>query len=117
LDSSIDFIKERNHAFQRRRDAALNALNAIDGMRCRRPEGAFYLFPSCEGLIGRATPEGKILQNDVDLSQYLFEYAHVAVVPGSAFGVGGHFRISFATADERLALGCDRISRACERLV
>ena len=117
LDSPMDFMAERNHAFQRRRDTALNKLNAIDGIRCRRPEGAFYLFPSCEGLIGRATPEGKILQSEVDLCQYLFEYAHVAVVPGSAFGRDGHFRISFATSDERLALGCDRISQACDRLV
>jgi aspartate aminotransferase len=116
LDSPMDFLTERNHAFQRRRDTALNKLNAIDGIRCRRPEGAFYLFPSCEGLMGRATPEGKILQHDADLCQYLFEYAHVAVVPGSAFGVDGHFRISFATSDERLALGCDRISQACGRL-
>jgi len=117
LDSPMDFITERNHAFQRRRDTALTKFNAIDGLRCRRPEGAFYLFPSCEGLLGRATPEGKVLQNDLDLCQYLFEHAHVAVVPGSAFGVDGHFRISFATSDERLALGCDRISEACARLV
>jgi aspartate aminotransferase len=116
LDSPMDFIKERNDAFQRRRDTALEKLNAIDGIRCRRPEGAFYLFPSCEDLIGRATPEGKILQNDVDLCDYLFDYARVAVVPGIAFGTGGHFRISFATSDERLALGCDRISQACELL-
>ncbi len=116
LDSPMEFIKERNDAFQRRRDTALEKLNAIDGIRCRRPEGAFYLFPSCEGLIGRATPEGKILQNDVDLCDYLFDYARVAVVPGIAFGTGGHFRISFATSDERLALGCDRISQACELL-
>jgi aspartate aminotransferase len=116
LDSPMDFIKERNDAFQRRRDTALEKLNAIDGIRCRRPEGALYLFPSCEDLIGRATPEGKILQNDVDLCDYLFDYARVAVVPGIAFGTGGHFRISFATSDERLALGCDRISQACELL-
>ncbi|WP_236066974.1 pyridoxal phosphate-dependent aminotransferase [Paraburkholderia haematera] len=116
LDSPMDFIKGRNDAFQRRRDTALEKLNAIDGIRCRRPEGAFYLFPSWEGLIGRATPEGKILQNDVDLCDYLFDYARVAVVPGIAFGTGGHFRISFATSDERLALGCDRISQACELL-
>lgn len=116
LDSPMDFIEERNHAFQRRRDAALATLNDISGIHCRRPEGAFYLFPSCQELIGRATPEGRILQNDLDFCQYLFEQAHVAVVPGSAFGLGGYFRISFATSDERLAQGCDRISQACNRL-
>ncbi|MFM0201844.1 pyridoxal phosphate-dependent aminotransferase [Paraburkholderia fungorum] len=117
LDSPMDFIKERNDAFQRRRDTALEKLNAIDGIRCRRPEGAFYLFPSCEGLVGRATPEGKVLQNDVDLCDYLFDYGRVAVVPGIAFGTSGHFRISFSTSDERLALGCDRIRQACELLI
>ena len=116
LDSPMDFLKERNDAFQRRRDTALEKLNAIDGIRCRRPEGAFYLFPSCEDLIGRTTPEGTVLRNDVDLCDYLFDYARVAVVPGIAFGTGNHFRISFSTSDERLALGCDRISQACKLL-
>jgi aspartate aminotransferase len=116
LDSPMDFIKERNDAFQRRRDTALEKINSIDGIHCRRPEGAFYLFPSCEGLIGKATPEGKVLQNDVDLCDYLFDHARVAVVPGIAFGTDGHFRISFSTSEERLALGCDRIIQACELL-
>lgn len=117
LDSPMDFIVERNQAYQRRRDMALEKLNAIKGIRCRPPEGAFYLFPSCEGLIGKETRDGRVLRSDDDLCQYLIEQAHVAVVPGSAFGFGGHFRISFSTSDERLALGCDRIKQACESLV
>nr|WP_315597253.1 pyridoxal phosphate-dependent aminotransferase [uncultured Cupriavidus sp.] len=116
LDGSMDFITPRNQAFQRRRDACLSALNAIPGVSCRTPEGAFYLFPSCEGLIGKATSEGKILSNDVDVSQFLLERAHVAVVPGSAFGAEGYFRISFATSDERLAEACKRLHEVCTEL-
>jgi aspartate aminotransferase len=82
----------------------LEKFNSIDGIRRRHPEGTFYLFPSCGGLIGRATPEGKVLQNDVDLCDYLFDHARVAVVPGIAFGTSDHFRISFSTSDERLTL-------------
>lgn len=113
LDGPMDFLAPRNQAFKRRRDDCLTALNAIDGIHCRTPEGAFYLFPSCQGLIGRTTAQGKVLKNDVDVSQFFLEDAHVAVVPGSAFGAEGYFRISFATSDERLAQACQRLRDVC----
>ncbi|HAP25805.1 MAG TPA: aspartate aminotransferase [Achromobacter sp.] len=116
LDGPMDFLLPRNQAFKRRRDDCLLALNAIDGVHCRTPEGAFYLFPSCEGLIGRTTAQGKVLSTDVDVSQFFLEDAHVAVVPGSAFGAEGYFRISFATSDERLAQACKRLSDVCGTL-
>ncbi|MEN4918997.1 pyridoxal phosphate-dependent aminotransferase [Achromobacter spanius] len=116
LDGPMDFLAPRNQAFKRRRDACLTALNAIDGVHCRTPEGAFYLFPSCEGLIGRTTKQGKLLKTDVDVGQFFLEDAHVAVVPGSAFGAENYFRISFATSDERLAEACKRLRDACNTL-
>jgi len=112
----MDFLLPRNQAFKRRRDDCLEALNAIDGIHCRTPEGAFYLFPSCQGLIGRTTAKGNVLNNDVDVSQFFLEDAHVAVVPGSAFGAEGYFRISFATSDERLAQACKRLRDVCDTL-
>ncbi|CAB3635308.1 Aspartate aminotransferase [Achromobacter mucicolens] len=112
----MEFLIPRNQAFQRRRDHGLDALNAIEGIHCRTPEGAFYLFPSCEGLIGRTTPQGRVLKSDVDVSQFFLDAAHVAVVPGSAFGAEGYFRISFATSDERLAQACKRLRDTCDTL-
>ncbi|PLP96778.1 pyridoxal phosphate-dependent aminotransferase [Cupriavidus pauculus] len=116
LDGSMEFITPRNQAFQRRRDDCLSALNSIEGLSCRKPEGAFYLFPSCGGLIGKATQDGVVLRNDVDVCQYFLDRAHVAAVPGSAFGLEGYFRISFATSDERLAEACKRIKEVCSVL-
>ncbi len=116
LDGPLDFLAERNEVFRQRRDLCLGAFNSIDGMSCRTPEGAFYLFPSVAGLVGRRTPDGRTLANDADVSRYLLESARVAVVPGSAFGAEGYFRISFATATERLEQACDRIRRACAEL-
>lgn len=83
---------------------------------CRLPEGAFYLFPSCEALLGRRTPEGELLESDQDLARYLLEAGRVAVVPGSAFGLPGHFRISFATDTDRLMEACQRIAVAIASL-
>uniref|UniRef100_UPI003F49A32B pyridoxal phosphate-dependent aminotransferase n=1 Tax=Cupriavidus yeoncheonensis TaxID=1462994 RepID=UPI003F49A32B len=116
LDGSMDFIVPRNQAFERRRDNCLVALNAIEGLSCRKPEGAFYLFPSCAGLIGKTTLDAVTLRNDVDVCQFFLDRAHVAAVPGSAFGLEGYFRISFATADERLEEACKRIKEVCSLL-
>ena len=77
------------------------------------PEGAFYLFPSCAGMIGRKRPDGRVIASDVDFATFLLEEVGVAVVPGSAFGLAPFFRISFATATERLRTACDRIASAC----
>lgn len=116
LDGPMDFLESRNETFRQRRDLCLDAFNATDGLQCRRPEGAFYLFPSCEGLIGRKTPDGITLEDDLAVGRFLLEQARVAVVPGSAFGYPGYFRISFATSTDRLTEACKRIREACHQL-
>ncbi|WP_428830104.1 pyridoxal phosphate-dependent aminotransferase [Cereibacter changlensis] len=116
LDGPQDFLPARRDSFARRRDLVVTALNRIDGIDCRRPEGAFYTFASCAGLIGRKTPEGRVLQSDRNLCDWLLDAADVAVVPGSAFGLSPYFRISYATSEAELteALAC--IAAACARL-
>ncbi len=116
LDGTMDFLAERNDVFRQRRDLCLEAFNSIDGLSCRVPEGAFYLFPSCGGLVGRTTAAGLRIANDADVARFLMEEAQVAVVPGSAFGLEGYFRISFATATTRLQDACERIRMACAQL-
>lgn len=116
LNGAQDFLAPRRDAFKKRRDLVVNALNAIDGITCNTPEGAFYVFPSCEGLLGRSTSDGTILQNSNDVATYLLEKALVAVVPGIAFGAEGFFRISYATSEDVLTEACNRIRTACEAL-
>ncbi|MFC0337668.1 aspartate aminotransferase [Kushneria avicenniae] len=116
LNGPRDFLTEHLEIFRQRRDMCTEAINAIDGLSCRAPEGAFYLFISCQGLLGRQTPEGDVLESDVDVAQFLLEQAHVAVVPGTAFGLAPWCRISFAAATERLGEACARIDQACRTL-
>jgi len=116
LTGPMAFLVERNEIFRQRRDLCLQALNQIDGLSCIRPNGAFYLFPSCAGMIGRKRPDGKVIETDSDFVMWLIEEAGVAAVPGSAFGLAPYFRISFATATERLEAACERIRAACEKL-
>lgn len=116
LDGPMGFLAERNQVFAQRRDLCLAAFDATPGLHCRRPEGAFYLFPDCSGLVGKTTDRGERLNNDADVSRFLLEQGRVAVVPGSAFGAQSHFRISFATATPRLQEACQRIRAACESL-
>jgi len=116
LTGPLDFLEERNEVFRERRDLCVQALNSIDGITCRIPDGAFYLFPSCAGLIGRRRPNGTVIETDVDFATYLLEEVGVAVVPGSAFGLAPFFRISFATSTERLIDACRRIAVASNRL-
>ncbi|PTE19812.1 aspartate aminotransferase [Cereibacter changlensis JA139] len=116
LDGPQDFLAARRDSFARRRDLVVTALNRIDGIDCRRPEGAFYTFASCAGLIGRTTPEGRVLQSDRDLCDWLLDAADVAVVPGSAFGLSPYFRISYATSEAELTEALARIAAACARL-
>ncbi|WP_251976235.1 pyridoxal phosphate-dependent aminotransferase [Salinicola avicenniae] len=116
LGLPLDEIRARNAIFAERRDRCLAAFAEIDGLSCRLPEGAFYLFPNCEALLGRRTPAGDTLDSDQDLARYLLEAGQVAVVPGSAFGLPGYFRISFATDTERLMEACRRIAEACAAL-
>ena len=116
LNGPQNFLIERTAAFRKRRDNVVSALNAIDGLRCNTPEGAFYVFPSCEAILGKTTPTGKQLENSNDVASYLLEDANVAVVPGIAFGAEGFFRISYATSDALLEEACARIKKACDAL-
>lgn len=108
-----DIVRQRCAKFQERRDIVVSAINEIDGLRCRRPEGAFYAFVNCTGVIGRATSEGRRLMSDIDVCRYLMEKAGVAVVPGSSFGLAGYFRLSYATSTDILQEACRRIARGC----
>lgn len=116
LNGPQTFLKERQESFQRRRDLVVGRLNKIDGLECRTPEGAFYTFSGCAGILGRTTPKGKRIEADHDFTDYLLEDANVAVVPGSAFGLSPFFRISYATSEAELAEALDRIERACAAL-
>ncbi|MDA7544561.1 pyridoxal phosphate-dependent aminotransferase [Alphaproteobacteria bacterium] len=116
LNGSQDFIDEHNQAFVRRRDLVVNLLNQIDGLSCLTPQGAFYVYPSCAGVIGKETPEGNKISNDEDFMSYLLESEGIAGVHGAAFGLSPYFRLSYATSDETLKDACARIKRACEKL-
>jgi aspartate aminotransferase len=116
LNGPMDFLAQRNETFRQRRDLCLDAFNAIDGLSCVKPVGAFYLFPSCAGMIGRRRPDGTVIATDTDFVMWLLEDAGVAAVPGSAFGLAPYMRISFATATERLEAACARIKAACDKL-
>lgn len=116
LNGPQDFLAERALVFKKRRDKVVAALNAIDGIDCQTPEGAFYVFPSCQGVLGKKTPDGKVIENGNDFTAYLLESAMVAVVMGSAFGMDPFFRISYATSDEALDEACARIAKAVAAL-
>ena len=116
LTQPEDYLAERTIAFKRRRDFVVSALNQIDGLTCPTPGGAFYVYPSCAGLIGKTTPAGKAIESDSALVAYLLEEAEVAAVPGEAFGCAPYFRISYATSDEILAQACTRIAQAISKL-
>lgn len=116
LNGPQDFIPRNNVVFQQRRDLIVSMLNQSAGLTCHRPEGAFYVFPSCEGTLGKKTPDGKVIETDEDFVTYLLESEGVAVVQGSAFGLAPFFRISYATATEALQDAGERIQRACAAL-
>jgi aspartate aminotransferase len=117
LNGPSDFIPKNNAVFKQRRDLIVSMLNQSKGLKCTRPEGAFYVYPSCAGLIGKKTPDGKTIANDTDVVNYLLEAEGLSVVQGSAFGMGPNFRISYATATELLEEAGRRIQRACAALV
>ena len=116
LNGKQDFIPVRAKAFQERRDFVVNSLNAIEGISCLKPEGAFYVFPNCKGLIGKKDTSGNKITNDTEFVQSLLENNDVAVVQGSAFGLEGFFRISYATSMEKLEIAMKRIKSFCESL-
>ena len=116
LNGTQDFIPKNNAVFKQRRDLVVRMLNAAAGLDCHTPEGAFYVYPSCAGLIGATTPSGQALKNDEDVCGYLLESQGVAVVHGAAFGLSPHFRVSYAAATEVLEEACTRIQKACAAL-
>ena len=116
LNGNQDFIPIRSLSFKERRDFVVNSLNSIDGINCLKPDGAFYVFPSCKKLIGKKDKNGKKIENDIDFVQSLLENNNVAVVQGSAFGLDGYFRISYATSMKNLEKAMSRIKDFCESL-
>jgi aspartate aminotransferase len=116
LDGPQDFIPKHNKIFKDRRDLVVSMLNQANGIKCPKPEGAFYVYPSCAALIGKTSPSGKKIATDEDFVTELLEAEGVAVVHGTAFGLGPAFRISYATKTEDLEEACRRIQRFCGNL-
>ena len=113
LNGTQDFIKPHQKLFQERRDLVVSMLNQASGLKCPTPEGAFYVYPSCEGLIGRKGPSGQVIRNDEDFVVQLLETEGAAAVHGGAFGLEPYFRVSYATSNEVLEDACSRIQRFC----
>ncbi len=116
LNEPLDFIKPRNAAYKQRRDMVVKMLNEAPGITCQTPEGAFYVYPSCAGAIGKTTPKGRKLNTDTDFVEALLDEALVAAVQGVAFGLSPYFRISYATSDKALKEACTRIQAFCSDL-
>ena len=116
LTGPQEFLADNNEVFVRRRNLVVAALNAIGGIDCPMPEGAFYVYPSIAGLIGKRTPKGHVIATDEDFAMQLLEETGVAVVFGAAFGLSPNFRVSYATSDELLKAACKRIADFCASL-
>lgn len=116
LNGPQDFIPERAKVFKERRDLVVSMLNQAKGIKCPTPEGAFYVYPSCEGCIGKTTTDGKVIETDEDFAMALIEAEGISVVHGAAFGLSPFFRISYATSTEELTDACERIQRFCASL-
>ena len=116
LDGPIDFIAQNCRAFAARRQLVCEALNAMPGVSCTQPDGAFYVYPSISGLMGKTRPDGQVIETDADFVSYLLEAGEVAVVPGIAFGLSPHFRVSYAASDAVLTEAMSRIGRIVDTL-
>jgi aspartate aminotransferase len=116
LNGTQDFIKPHQKLFQERRDLVVSMLNQASGLECPTPEGAFYVYPSCAGAIGKKTPSGRMIQTDQDFTEALLEQEGANAVHGAAFGLSPFFRVSYATSTERLEDACARIQRFCASL-
>lgn len=116
LNGPQEFLQSRLKAFQDRRNLVVSALNKIEGLSCRTPDGAFYVYPDCSGLIGMRTKEGVVLKTDIDFSKALLSEQKVAIVPGTAFHGTPNFRISYATSLSELTDACERITKFCASL-
>ena len=116
LNGPQDFLPEFRRVFQERRDLVVSMLSQAHGLKCPKPEGAFYVYPSCAGTIGKRAPSGKVIETDEDFVTELLEAEGAAVVHGAAFGLGPNFRVSYATSAEILEEACTRIQRFCNSL-
>ena len=116
LNGNQDFIEKHNIQFKKRRDMVVEKLNKIQGLSCAVPSGAFYIYPSCVGVIGKQTPKGNTINSDEDFMNYLLDSEGVAGVHGEAFGLSPYFRISYAADNKTLIDACERIERACSNL-
>lgn len=116
LNGDQSFLNEWRKIFQERRDLVVSLINQAPGLSCAAPEGAFYVFASCEGVIGKKTPDGKTIATDSDFATYLLEKYNVVVVQGVEFGMSPYFRISYALSKETLTTACERIQQACRDL-
>ncbi|GAA6179156.1 pyridoxal phosphate-dependent aminotransferase [Shimia sp. NS0008-38b] len=116
LNGTQDFLAPNNEVFKRRRNFVVDALNKIEGISCPKPEGAFYVYPSIAGLIGKTTPKGTVIEDDEAFANALLQEADVAVVFGAAFGLSPNFRVSYATSDDALKTACERIQAFCNSL-
>tara|TARA_B100000378_G_scaffold267117_1_gene253082 strand:- start:185 stop:1390 length:1206 start_codon:yes stop_codon:yes gene_type:complete len=116
LSGDQEFINLHNIQFKKRRDMVVKNLNQIDGINCSIPPGAFYVYPSCEGIIGKKTSAGNTINTDEDFMNFLLESEGIAGVHGEAFGLSPYFRLSYATDEKTLADACNRIERACNNL-
>ena len=116
LTGPQDFIVSRSKSFQERRDLVVSMINQSDGLNCPTPSGAFYVYPSCKGVIGKTTPQGKQIETDHDFVKFLLEFHNVATVHGGAYGISPYFRISYASSIDELTEACERIQRACAEL-
>ena len=114
LEGNQDFIDIHNIEFKKRRDMVVEKLNAIDGISCNTPSGAFYVYPNCSGVLGKKTPNGDLIDSDEKFINYLLESEGVAGVHGEAFGLSPYFRLSYATSEKILEDACERIARACQ---
>jgi aspartate aminotransferase len=116
LTGSQDFVRDSVETYRKRRDTAVAALNAVDGLSCTTPDGAFYTYVNCAGVIGKTTPEGQVISNDQDFTLYLLDAASVAVIQGSAYGLGPYFRISYATSLDVIEESIAAIDKAVQAL-
>jgi aspartate aminotransferase len=116
LNGTQDFLPEFRRVFRERRDLVVSMLGQAHGLKCPKPEGAFYVYPSCAGTIGKRAPSGRTIETDEDFVTELLEAEGAAVVHGAAFGLSPNFRISYATSREKLEEACTRIQRFCNAL-
>ena len=116
LKEGFSFFKENLIQIKNDRDLIVEGLNSIDGITCLKPEGAFYVFPSCKNFLGCISQSGKVIESSIDFASYLLEDYNLAVVPGEAFGLNGYFRISFTIGEDSITELLDRLSKACSKL-